>query len=103
MTDLELEQQVQDFAEHRAETGKPMSSIAVKHLRTRALRLRAAGVNLQESFDRAILNGWLSIYEPKEDQVKKPQSHKEAILPNWQAGSKELAHSNIAQLRRIVK
>lgn len=103
MTPAELSQQIDDFREHRESLKRPMSAIAIKRLEARAQRMNAKGVDMLEAFDKAILAGWQSIYEPKTDGIAKPQSHKEAILPNWQAGDKQLAHTNIAQLRRIVK
>lgn len=86
MTDEELEEQVQDFAAHRAEMKKPMTVIAVKQLRNRALRMRARGINVQEAFDKAIAAGWLSIYEPKEQKESRPACHADYVpdtSPTW--------------------
>lgn len=84
MTDEELEQQVQDFAEHRKELGQPMTQIAIKQLRTRAARMRAAGIDLYEAFDKAIAAGWLSIYPPKpEHKENRPASHAHKPLPDY--------------------
>ena len=86
MTDEELEDQVQAFAEHRAQLKppSPMTPRAIEQLKKRALRFRAKGVDLYEAFDKAMTSGWLSIYEPKEE--KRPAAHAEYVpdtSPTW--------------------
>lgn len=103
MTDEELEEQVNDFAMHRAELKKPMTAIAIKQLRNRAIRMRAKGVNVQEAFDKAIACGWLSIYEPKEEAQHRPASHAPYVpdtAPTW---NKEAGKAAVGMALRALK
>lgn len=103
MTDEELEEQVNDFAAHRAEMKKPMTAIAVKQLRNRALRMRARGVNVQEAFDKAVAAGWLSIYEPKEEAKHRPSSHAEYVpdtAPTW---NKDKGKAAVSDALRVLR
>lgn len=104
MTDEELEQQLQDFAEHRQFIKKPMSPIAIKQLKSRAIRMRAAGVDIREAFDRAILNGWQSIYPPSDMKTNKPAAHSTAPLPDYGTRTEPTeARNNIANIRQLVR
>jgi hypothetical protein len=104
MTDAELEEQVQDFAAHREEMKTPMTAIAIKQLRNRALRMRAQGVDLYEAFDKAISSGWLSIYPPKKEEQARPASHARTTLPDYGPRSApETARDAVQNALRLVK
>lgn len=105
MTEAEIDEQIRDFVEHRAEIKKPMTPVAVKRLRQRAMRMNARGIDLMEAFDKAITSGWQSIYEPKQDvQAGRPASHSEYKGPDYgERTEPEKARGNIAQLRSMVR
>ena len=104
MTDAELDEQVQDFAAHRAEMKNPMTAIAIKQLRNRAIRLRAQGVDLYEAFDKAIAAGWLSIYPPKKEEASRPASHARTTLPDYgQRSAPETARSAVQNALKLVR
>lgn len=104
MTEQEIDEQITDFVAHRAEIKKPMSPVAIKRLRERALRMNAKGVDLLEAFDKAITSGWQSIYEPKVEATYRPASHSEYKGPDYgERTNPETARANVTQLKDLVR
>lgn len=104
MTEQEIDDQIRDFAEHRAELKKPMTPIAIKRLKQRAMRMNERGADLLEAFDKAITSGWQSIYEPKVEASHKPASHSEYKGPDYgDRTNPETARANVTQLKDLVR
>ena len=99
MTEPEIDEQVQDFVTHRAEIKKPMTPVAVKRLKQRAMRMNARGVDVVEAFDKAITSGWQSIYEPKADHRR----HAEYVPDTSPAWNRETGRAAVRDALRLVK
>jgi hypothetical protein len=105
MTEQEIDEQIQDFVEHRASIKRPMSEVAIKRLKQRAMRMNARGIDLLEAFDKAITSGWQSIYEPQEAKKEsKPASFRPYTGPNYgERSTPEAARNAVQAALRVVR
>ena len=98
----EIEEWIETFVKQRELLKRPMTPIAITCLRNKARRMEAAGVDVAEAFEKAIVSGWLSIYEPQ--KTTRPLSHTQTKLPDYgNTSNRETAIANITEARSRLR
>lgn len=69
------EDSLKDFKEHRAKLKKPLTDKAVELFITKLSGIKEKGFDPVECINKAIENGWLTVYEPKDQMNNVAKQH----------------------------
>lgn len=76
ISNKELQQLYKDYVEMREQIKKPLTERGLKMIITRCERLSNCNMNVQKLLlENAIINNWLNVYLPKEEEVKTANKH----------------------------
>lgn len=81
-----LDQAIKDFIEHRKTLKKPMSKKAIDLFIARLNKMTLDPGEQVELINYAILKGWQTVYEPKEDARSGTTQDKFAVADAWARG-----------------